>query len=125
MLKVYNLVKRFKKAKNPAVDDISFVVDNGEVYGIIGKNGAGKSTTIKCITGILPFDKGKITINTYDIIKNPNKAKSVIGYVPDNHTVYENLTGREYINFMADIYKVKDDKTELEAIETEREWKIV
>ena len=112
MLKVKGLVKTFKKAKTPAVNDISFVVDNGEVYGLIGKNGAGKSTTIKCITGILPFEKGKITINTYDIIKKPNKAKSVVGYVPDNHAAYENLTGREYVNFMADIYGVEKEERE-------------
>ena len=107
MLKVEGLIKTFKKAKSPTLKGIDFVVDNGEVFGLIGKNGAGKSTTIKCITGILPFEKGKIVVNTYDVLKKPNKAKSVIGYVPDNHSVYENLTGREYVNFMADIYKVK------------------
>jgi len=110
MLKINDLVKTFKNAKNPTLKGISLTVLNGEVYGLIGKNGAGKSTTIKCITGILPFEKGKITINTYDIVKKPNKAKSVLGYVPDNHAAYENLTGREYVNFMADIYGV--DKEE-------------
>lgn len=112
MLKVYDLVKTFKKAQKPAVNGISFVVNNGEVYGLIGKNGAGKSTTIKCITGILPFEKGKITINTYNINTNPKKAKLITGYVPDNHSVYENLTGREYINFMADIYDVSQEDRE-------------
>jgi len=112
MLKVEGLVKTFKKAKNPTLKGIDFVVDNGEVFGLIGKNGAGKSTTIKCITGVLPFEKGKIVINTYNVVKKPNKAKSVIGYVPDNHSVYENLTGREYVNFMADIYKVKIEDRE-------------
>ena len=112
MLKVNELTKTFKKAKEPAVKQVSFVVNNGEVYGLIGKNGAGKSTTIKCITGILPFESGSITINSYDITKNPNKAKFVTGYVPDNHSVYENLTGREYVNFIADIYKVsQEDRT--------------
>lgn len=107
MLRVEGLVKTFKKASNPTLKDINFVVDNGEVFGLIGKNGAGKSTTIKCITGVLPFEKGKIVVNTYDVVKKPKKAKSIIGYVPDNHAVYENLTGREYVNFMADIYQVK------------------
>ena len=112
MLKVEGLVKYFNKKAAPAVNDISFVVENGEVFGIIGKNGAGKSTTIKCITGMIPFDQGKITINNNDIVKDAYKAKSLIGYVPDNHSVYENLTGREYINFIADIYKVKPEDRE-------------
>ncbi len=113
MLKVSNLVKVFRKAEKPAVDGASFTVKNGEVFGLFGKNGAGKSTTIKCITGMLPFDNGKVTLNNNDIVETPNKTKSLIGYVPDNHSVYENLTGREYVNFMADVYQVSvEDRTE-------------
>lgn len=106
MLKVDSLFKTYKNAKSPAIHDITFTVNNGEVFGLVGKNGAGKSTTIKCITGIHAFESGNITINTYNIKKNENKAKSLIGYVPDNHSVYECLTGLEYVNFMADIYNV-------------------
>lgn len=108
MLKVNGLVKTFKKAKRPAVDNISFVVEEGDVFGIIGKNGAGKSTTIKCITGIIPYERGTITVNSHDMLKKPNLAKSQMGYVPDNHMLYEDLTGREYINFMADVYGVSE-----------------
>lgn len=97
--------------KEPTLKGVSFEVDNGEVYGLVGKNGAGKSTTIKCITGIYPFEKGIITVNNHNIKKQEKKAKMLIGYVPDNHSVYENLTGREYVNFMADIYGVsKQDR---------------
>ena len=95
MLKVSNLVKTYRHAKSPAIKGLSFVVYNGEVYGLIGKNGAGKSTTIKCIIGMHPFEQGKITINAHDIKKDENDAKRLIGYVPDNHSVYESLTGRE------------------------------
>ena len=108
MLKVSNIYKTFKKAKQPTLKGVSFVVDNGEVYGLVGKNGAGKSTTIKCITGIYPFEKGAISVNAHDIKKEERDAKMLIGYVPDNHMVYENLTGREYINFMADVYGVNE-----------------
>ena len=109
MLKVSNLVKTYRRAKEPALKGISFEVEKGEVFGLIGKNGAGKSTTIKCLMGIHPYDDGTITIKGYDLKKNENEAKSLIGYVPDNHTVYENLSGREYLNFMADVYKVDKD----------------
>lgn len=106
MLKVNSLVKTYKNATQPAIHNITFTVNNGEVFGLVGKNGAGKSTTIKCITGIHSFEEGSIVINTYNIKKNENKAKSLIGYVPDNHYVYDCLTGLEYVCFMADIYDV-------------------
>ncbi len=106
MLKVANLTKTFKGSKNPVLKSVGFEVDNGEVFGLIGKNGAGKSTIIRCITGVLPFEQGKITINKQNIVENQMQAKKMIGYVPDNHSVYDTLTGREYVNFMADIYEV-------------------
>ena len=108
MLKITNLFKTYKRAKKPALRGLSLDVKDGEVFGLVGKNGAGKSTTIKCITGILPFEKGQILINSLDIVTQECDAKNLIGYVPDNHTVYENLTGREYVNFMADIYGVSE-----------------
>ncbi len=106
MLKVENLKKSYPKSDRIAVDNISFELRPGEIFGFLGQNGAGKSTTIKCLTGILPFDSGSISICGYDIVKEPIKAKMEMGYVPDNHSVYERLTGREYVNYVADIYKV-------------------
>lgn len=106
MLKVENLVKIYPKSDRLAVDNISFELRPGEIFGFLGQNGAGKSTTIKCLTGILPFDSGTITICGHDIVKEPIKAKMEMGYVPDNHSVYERLTGREYVNYVADLYKV-------------------
>lgn len=110
MLEVKNLTKTYKHSKTPAITDVSFTVNDGEVFGLVGKNGAGKSTTIKCILGIHPFEKGSIVLNEIDFKKNENALKQKIGYVPDNHTVYEMLTGREYINFMADIYGMTGDR---------------
>lgn len=106
MLKVENLKKTYPKSDRVAVDNISFELKPGEIFGFLGQNGAGKSTTIKCLTGILPFDSGTITICGHDIVKEPIKAKMEMGYVPDNHSVYEKLTGREYVNYVADLYKV-------------------
>ena len=109
MLKVEHLKKIYPKSDRVAVDDISFELRPGEIFGFLGQNGAGKSTTIKCLTGILPFDEGKIEICGYDIVKDPINAKMNMGYVPDNHSVYEKLTGREYVNFVADLYKVSSE----------------
>ena len=109
MLTISHLVKTYPKSDRIAVDDISFELRPGEIFGFLGQNGAGKSTTIKCLTGILPFDSGTIEICGYDIQKEPIKAKMHMGYVPDNHSVYEKLTGREYVNYVADLYKVPTD----------------
>lgn len=82
MLKVEHLKKTYPKSDRVAVDDISFELRPGEIFGFLGQNGAGKSTTIKCLTGILPFDSGTITICGHDIVKEPIKAKMEMGYVP-------------------------------------------
>ncbi len=106
MLEISHLTKRYKNSKFYSVKDLSITLKDGEIFGFLGKNGAGKSTTIKCITGILPYDEGTIKICGFDIAKNPIEAKLNIGYVPDNHAVYENLTGKEYVNYMGNIYRV-------------------
>ena len=112
MLKIDNLRKKYPHSERYSVDGLSLDVRAGEIFGFLGKNGAGKSTTIKCLTGILPFDEGKIEICGYDIRKQPIKAKMNIGYVPDNHSVIEKLTGREYVNYVADVYKVGPEREE-------------
>ena len=113
MLTVKDLVKKYPKSERIAVNNISFELRPGEIFGFLGQNGAGKSTTIKCLTGILPYDSGTIEICGYDMKKEPIKAKMNMGYVPDNHSVYEKLTGREYVNYVADLYKVSEkDRTE-------------
>ena len=113
MLKIINLSKSYKNKK--AIENISIEVNKGEVFGFIGHNGAGKTTTIKSIVGIHNFEEGDILINSKSIKENPIECKKDIAYIPDNPDIYESLTGIQYLNFIADIFKVS---------KTEREEKI-
>lgn len=106
MLNIEHLSKKYRKNKKNSVDDLSLFVKSGEIFGFLGRNGAGKSTTIKCVMGIVPFERGTITVCGYDLLKSPKMAKQQIGYVSDERTAYENLTGREYVNFMGNVYSV-------------------
>jgi len=113
VLEITNLSKTYKGAKKPAVNHINLSLKPGEIFGFLGLNGAGKSTTFKCVTGIQSYDTGTVTINGYDISKEPLKAKQSLAYIPDNHATFEELTGLEYINFMADIYQVSKEDREV------------
>lgn len=95
-----------------AVDNISFDVEQGEIFGFIGHNGAGKSTTIKCLTGQLPITQGSMTVLGCDVTKDPIGAKKKIGFCSDDHAVYENMTGREYVNFIGDVFGVGAEREE-------------
>lgn len=106
MLVISNLFKKYNKNKYYSVSDLSLNVNDGEIFGFLGRNGAGKSTTIKCILGILPYEKGSIELDGVDLVKNPNEVKQKIGFVSDERISYENLTGREYVNFIGNIYNV-------------------
>ena len=106
MLEIQHLSKRYGNSPVKAVDDLSLSLNAGEIYGFLGPNGAGKSTTIKSLVGIYPFDEGDILINGISIKTAPLNAKMHIGYVSDNHAVFERLTGKEYVNHMANLYKV-------------------
>ena len=86
---------------------MSLEVAKGELFAFIGHNGAGKSTTIKSIVGILDFDEGEILIDGISVKDNPVQCKKMISYIPDNPDLYEYLTGIQYLNFIADIYKTK------------------
>lgn len=112
MLKISNLSKSYANGKVYAVKNLNLSLKKGEIFGFLGPNGAGKSTTIKCMVGILPFSEGKIEIGGVDISKKPLQTKSLIGYVPDNHAVFERLTGREYVNHIANLYNVKIEDVE-------------
>ena len=109
ILKVKNLFKHYRNAKYISARNVSFEVQEGEIFGFLGINGAGKSTTIKCITGIIPFTSGQIEICGHDIVEDAYNAKKNFGFVPDNHAVYDKLTGVEYINYLADLYDVPKD----------------
>lgn len=106
-----NVYKHYGNSRVDVVEDISIEVNEGEIIGFLGLNGAGKSTIIKCIVGIQPASSGSIEINGYDIEKQPVQAKAQFGFVPDHYALYENLTGREYVNYIADLYEVgKEDR---------------
>lgn len=112
MIEIKNLSKTYRSSGKRAVDNLSFTVNNGEIFGFLGPNGAGKSTTIKCITGILDFEEGEILINGADIKKNSVEAKKRIGYVADEHFLYEGLSGRQYVNFVLDVFQVPTEERE-------------
>ncbi len=116
MISIQSLSKTYGNNTPKSVDSISFDVQDGEICAFIGANGAGKSTTIKCLTGILNFEEGLIEIDGFDIRANPVQAKKQIGFVPDDHVIYESLTGLQYINFISDIFEVSeiDRKTRTE-----------
>lgn len=105
MLKIQNLTKIYKGGKT-AVDDLSLTVHPGDIYGFIGSNGAGKTTTIKAIVGIHDFDKGTITVDGKNVRRDPVACKQIMAYIPDNPDLYEYLTGIQYLNFLADIYRI-------------------
>ena len=106
MLQIENLTKTYADNQKPSVDNLSLTVNDGEIFGFIGPNGAGKSTTIKSITGIISFEEGRVLIDGIDLKTAPLEAKKHIGYVSDDHVLYEGLTGVEYVNFICDVFQV-------------------
>ena len=116
MIKFNNFAKTYAGTNKKAVENFNLEVHEGEVFGFIGHNGAGKSTTIKSLVGIQSITEGSIEVQGFDVARQPLEAKLQMGYVSDNHAVYENLTGREYISYVADLYMV-DEKDKNERIE--------
>lgn len=108
MLRIENLTKTYGEKK--AVDNLSLRIAPGEIYGFIGHNGAGKTTTLKAVVGILQFDKGEVFIKGESIRKNPFACKQKMAYIPDNPDLYEFMTGIKFLNFIADIFGVPEEK---------------
>lgn len=119
MLTIKNLTKTYKGGKT-AVKDLSLSVKPGDIYGFIGHNGAGKTSTIKCVVGIQDFEEGEITIDGVSIKENPMYCKESLAYIPDNPDLYEYLTGIQYLNFVADIFHLSQKDRE-ERIKREAE----
>lgn len=112
MLKIENLTKRY--GEKIAVNNLSLYIAPGEIYGFIGHNGAGKTSTLKCIVGIQDFDEGEIYINLKSIKKQPIECKRLFAYIPDNPDIYDFMTGIQYLNFVADIFEVsQQERSEL------------
>ena len=110
MIKIENLVKRY--GQNYAVNDISFEIGEGEVVGLLGPNGAGKSTTMNILTGYLSSTSGKVSINGIDILVDPIEAKRMIGFLPEQPPVYQDMTVDEYLSFVFDLKGCTLDKEE-------------
>lgn len=104
MIQVENLVKRY--GVHMAVDDLTFTVEKGQIYGFLGPNGAGKSTTMNIMTGYIAASSGTVKINGFDILKEPETAKKCIGYLPEVPPLYIDMTVWEYLMFVAELKKV-------------------
>ena len=104
MLKIEHLTKEYGEKK--AVDDLSLEIESGEIYGFIGHNGAGTTTTLKSVVGIFKFDAGEICVDGESVQAGPLACKKKIAYIPDNPDLYEFMGGIKYLNFIADVYGV-------------------
>ena len=109
LIETHNLLKRY--GDKVAVDNVSFDVYAGEVFGFLGPNGAGKTTTIKMIVGLLKPTSGSVKVAGYDIQTQAMQAKASSGYVPDTPNLYAKLTGRELLRFVSDLYNL--DRTQI------------
>ncbi|MBE7005515.1 MAG: ABC transporter ATP-binding protein [Ruminococcaceae bacterium] len=105
MLSIQNYSKSYGEGKK-AADHVTLDVMSGDIYGFIGHNGAGKSTTIRAVVGVLDFTEGEIFIDGHSVKDEPMACKRVTAYIPDNPDLYENLTGIQYLNFVADVFGI-------------------
>lgn len=105
ILEIKNYTKNYGGDKK-AADNISLSVEAGDIYGFIGHNGAGKSTTIRAIVGVLDFSEGEILIDGKSVKNDSIECKKITAYIPDNPDLYENLTGIQYLNFIADVFDI-------------------
>lgn len=105
ILEIRNYTKAYGEEKL-ACDNISLSVEAGDIYGFIGHNGAGKSTTIKAVVGVLDFEQGEILIDGHSVKDEPMQCKQITAYIPDNPDLYENLTGIQFLNFVADVFHI-------------------
>lgn len=105
MIEVKNITKKY--GNFVAVDNIRFTIKDGEIVGLLGPNGAGKSTTMNTITGFIEQTEGNVIVNGYDTLKKSKRAKSQIGYMPEGVPLYDDLSIKEFITYMAELKKVK------------------
>ncbi len=107
MIEIKNVTKKY--GKKIAVDNVSFTVEDGEIFAFIGHNGAGKTTLIKAIVGIHDFDEGEILIDGKSIKDEPVACKKLMAFVPDNPETYEQMKAIDYIDFICDMYEVDEE----------------
>ena len=105
MLEIKGYTKVYGEGKK-AADNVNLTVESGDIYGFIGHNGAGKSTTIRAVVGVLDFTEGEIRIDGHSVKEEPLECKKITAYIPDNPDLYESLTGIQYLNFIADVFQI-------------------
>ena len=108
MIEIKNVSKTYN-GKKKVLKNISFKIEGGEIFAFIGLNGAGKTTMIKCIMGILDFEEGDILVDNKSIKEEPLECKRIMAYVADNPDLYENMKAIDFINFICDMYEVSED----------------
>ena len=108
MIEIKNVSKTYN-GKKKVLKNISFKIEGGEIFAFIGHNGAGKTTMIKCIMGILDFEEGNILVDNKSIKEEPLECKRIMAYVADNPDLYENMKAIDFINFICDMYEVSED----------------
>lgn len=111
ILEIRNYSKSYGGNKK-AADNVSLTVESGDIFGFIGHNGAGKSTTIRAVVGVLDFTEGEIYIGGHSVKEEPVECKKLTAYIPDNPDLYENLTGIQYLNFIADVFEISASERE-------------
>jgi ABC-2 type transport system ATP-binding protein len=116
MIEIQNVTKRY--GTNLAVDDVTFTINEGEVLGFLGRNGAGKSTTMNIVTGYISASSGRVLVDGMDILEEPREAKRHIGYLPEQPPLYMDMTVEEYLRFVCDIKEIRrqSQKAHLEDI---------
>ncbi len=109
ILEIKGYSKSYGNGKK-AADNVNITVESGDIYAFIGHNGAGKSTTLRAVVGVLDFTEGEILIDGHSVKKEPLACKEITAYIPDNPDLYENLTGIQFLNFVSDIFKIGAEK---------------
>jgi ABC-2 type transport system ATP-binding protein len=110
MIEIINLTKRYGNIT--AISNLNLTIPSGQFFGFLGPNGAGKTTTIKTIAGLLKPTSGAIKVEGFDVQKQPLQAKRVLGFIPDKPFIYEKLTGKEFLQFVAGLYEVNGNEVE-------------
>lgn len=115
ILEIKGYSKTYGEGKK-AADNVTLTIESGDIYGFIGHNGAGKSTTIRAVVGVLDFTEGEILIDGHSVKKDPIECKKITAYIPDNPDLYENLTGMQYLDFISDVFEIsnKDRKERID-----------
>ncbi len=108
MIHIENLSKHYGRLA--AVDSLNLEIGEGEIFGFLGPNGAGKTTTIRVMMGILKPTSGRVTLGGYDVVRQPEKAKAITGFIPDRPFLYEKLSGLEFLNFVGNLHRVEPEK---------------